>query len=177
MSAVRPTLPGTALVGTVVLVLAACSGGSGSPRAAEKKAASVVSHRTTTTTTSTSTTTATSSTTVPFSGLRPGDSGPRVSDLRQQLANQQDHALGAVRNRARAVQQTRSRFQTQLLEGLLGQGVLHDRYVDVLVSQPAANRIRRVPVQTREAYHRQGRQPLETADQLLANQFLNGLAH
>ncbi|MGZ4676576.1 MAG: L,D-transpeptidase family protein [Acidimicrobiia bacterium] len=70
----------------VVVGLAACSGGGGGgTHAAADRRSLKVHHRASTTTTSSSSTT-TSSTTVPFTGLRPGDSGPRVTDLQQKLA-------------------------------------------------------------------------------------------
>ena len=75
----------TALVMSCALVLAACSGGGG------KESASTTHARRSrhSATTSSSTSTSTSSTTVttkPFSGLRPGDTGPRVTDLQTKLA-------------------------------------------------------------------------------------------
>lgn len=116
----------------VVMTLAACSGGSGSPQAADKKAARQKSHRTTTTTSSTSTTT-TSSTTVPFSGLRPGDSGPRVSELRQQLANQRyDVAPGSSYDAA--TMQAVMAFQK--VNGLSRDGVAGDQTLAKIASNP-----------------------------------------
>ena len=84
----RRSLQTAALAGVVVLALGACSG-SAQTKAAKSNAKAMTSRhpRSTTTSTSSSTTT-TSSTTAPFNGLRPGDSGPRVAELRQQLANQ-----------------------------------------------------------------------------------------
>jgi peptidoglycan hydrolase-like protein with peptidoglycan-binding domain len=70
----------TAVAGASCAVLVACSAGGAAERSAPKRRA--------TTTTSTTTTTAppTTTTTAPFAGLRPGDSGPAVTDLQQKLA-------------------------------------------------------------------------------------------
>ena len=76
---------GIAAVAALVVV-AGCSGED-----AKHAAAKVRPHRSTATsstsmTTATTATTSTSSTTLPFSGLRPGDSGPRVVELQMRLA-------------------------------------------------------------------------------------------
>ena len=80
-----------ATVGLAVLavgLLGACSG-SGQTEAtkASARSKSARHHRSSTTSSSSSTTSSSSSTTVPFNGLRPGNSGPRVSDLQTQLAS------------------------------------------------------------------------------------------
>lgn len=75
-----------AVVATAVLVLAACSGGGGSPEAAQQQRARTRHGATTSSSSSTSSTTATTATTKPFTGMKPGDSGPRVTDLQNRLA-------------------------------------------------------------------------------------------
>jgi peptidoglycan hydrolase-like protein with peptidoglycan-binding domain len=70
-----------------MVALAACSGGgSGTQEAARKDAVRVRHRATTSSSSSTTSTTATTATTKPFDGLKPGDSGPRVTDLQNQLA-------------------------------------------------------------------------------------------
>lgn len=83
--------PGRVLVGGLVVAfaLASCSSG-GTESASERTSAARKVRRTTTSssasTSSTSSTSSTTATTVPFDGLRPGDSGPEVSALQQRLA-------------------------------------------------------------------------------------------
>lgn len=76
-----------AIIGVAVVGLAACSSGSSTRSAATVHR--VRTARTATTSTSTTTlapSTSTSATTVPFNGLRPGDSGPAVTTLQTRLA-------------------------------------------------------------------------------------------
>jgi lipoprotein-anchoring transpeptidase ErfK/SrfK len=75
----------TVAMAVSVVALAACSGGGGGDEAASKTALKS-RHRATTTSSTTTSTTSTTATTVPFNGLRPGDSGPRVTDLQTKLA-------------------------------------------------------------------------------------------
>jgi len=79
------SLPLGVLGSVLVCTVAACGTGGGADRPV-----AAASHRSVSTSSSTSTTTSTlppaSSTTVSFAGLRPGDSGPRVSELQQRLA-------------------------------------------------------------------------------------------
>ncbi len=132
MRAARPPVRTGVLIGTVILTLAACSGGGSSQSAAKKATARSRTHRTTTTSTSTSTT-STSSTTAPFSGLRPGDSGPRVAQLRQQLADQHyDVAPGSSYDAA--TMQAVMAFQK--VNGLGRDGVAGDQTLAKVASNP-----------------------------------------
>ncbi|MBM3675107.1 MAG: murein L,D-transpeptidase [Actinobacteria bacterium] len=70
-------------VATVAAVAAACGGGGGPE---QRLSAHRSARSTTTTSTTTTTLPPTTSTTAPFPGLRPGDSGPEVTSLQQQLA-------------------------------------------------------------------------------------------
>jgi lipoprotein-anchoring transpeptidase ErfK/SrfK len=76
------------VVATIVVALAACSGGGGGNDEASSKDAVKTRRHTSTSSSSTtsSSTSSTTATTVPFNGLRPGDSGPRVTDLQTKLA-------------------------------------------------------------------------------------------
>jgi peptidoglycan hydrolase-like protein with peptidoglycan-binding domain len=74
-------------VATFVVALAACSGGGGNDEAATKHAVKTRRHASTTSSSTTSSSTSsTTATTAPFNGLRPGDSGPAVTDLQTKLA-------------------------------------------------------------------------------------------
>jgi peptidoglycan hydrolase-like protein with peptidoglycan-binding domain len=75
-------------VAVSVVALAACSsGGGGTDEAASKAAVKSRRHAASTSSSSTSSSTSsTTATTVPFNGLRPGDSGQRVTDLQTRLA-------------------------------------------------------------------------------------------
>jgi peptidoglycan hydrolase-like protein with peptidoglycan-binding domain len=73
-------------VASCALALAACSGGGGGNEAASTTHARKARHATTTSSSTSTSTSSTTATTQPFNGLKPGDSGPRVSDLQTKLA-------------------------------------------------------------------------------------------
>lgn len=128
----RRSLRSIVVVGAVV-ALAACNSGA-QTKAAKANAASMTSrHPRSTTTSTSSSTTSTSSTTAPFSGLRPGDSGPRVAQLRQQLADQRyDVAPGSSYDAAT----TQAVMAFQKVNGLGRDGVAGDQTLAKIASNP-----------------------------------------
>ena len=95
----------------------------------------------------------------------------------QQFPDDGNHAVAAIDYGTRAFENIHRRFQPDLLKGLPGEGVLHDREVDIVFGKSASHLVGLVSVDTSEAHNSNRTDTGETPRQFLANHLFYWLAH